>query len=62
MKLYLDGILVKSRPFAGPIGYDNNPVLIGGEDDGAGIPGCCLFKGAIDRVRISYSARRPPFN
>jgi hypothetical protein len=62
MKLYLDGVLVASVPFAGPIAYDRNPVLIGGEDDGLGIPGCCLFAGAIDRVRISHQARRPPFN
>jgi Concanavalin A-like lectin/glucanases superfamily len=59
MELYLDGVLVASAPFAGPIAYDNNPVLIGGDDDGAGIPGCCLFSGAIDRVRISH---RPPFD
>jgi hypothetical protein len=62
MELYLDDVLVASAPFAGPVAYDNNPVLIGGEDDGAGIPGCCLFAGAIDRVKISRRALQPPFN
>jgi hypothetical protein len=52
IELFLDGVLVASEPFAGPIAYDNNPVLIGGEDDGLGIPGCCLFTGAVDQIKI----------
>jgi hypothetical protein len=52
MRLYLDRVEVGSGPFSGTIGYDANPLLIGGEDDGAGIPGCCLFTGLIDDVRI----------
>ena len=56
MKLYLDKKLVASGAFAGAIGYDRNPVLIGGDDDGSGIPGSALFKGLIDQVRISNKA------
>jgi len=59
MRLYLDGNEVASGPFTGPIGYDGNPVLIGAEDDGLGIPGCCLFRGLIDEVRISDQALNP---
>ena len=59
MRLYLDGVEVATGPFFGPIGYDSNPVLIGGEDDGLGIPGCCLFSGNIDEVRISDVALDP---
>jgi len=59
MRLYLDGIQLASGPFSGVIGYDANPVLIGGEDDGRGIPGCCLFQGKIDEVRISDTALKP---
>jgi hypothetical protein len=58
MELFVDAVLVASEPFAGPILYDNNPVLIGGEDDGLGIPGCCLFSGMIDQVKIFDN----PFN
>lgn len=59
MRLYLDKTLLASSPFAGTIGYDRNPVLIGGDDDGSGVPGGALFKGAIDQVRISTQALSP---
>jgi|GEM_PF-1928352 len=59
MRLYLDGKGVASGPFTGNIGYDGNPVLIGAEDDGLGIPGCCFFRGLIDEVRISNLALSP---
>jgi hypothetical protein len=56
MKLYLDKKLVASGAFAGAIRYDRNPILIGGDDDGSGVPGGALFKGLIDEVRISNRA------
>lgn len=59
MRLYLNGTEVSNGPFFGPIGYDMNPLLIGGEDDGGGIPGCCLFRGHIDEVRLSDRALHP---
>ena len=59
MRLYLDRVEVGSTPFSGTIGYDANPLLIGGEDDGAGVPGCCLYNGLIDDVRISDAALAP---
>jgi hypothetical protein len=59
MRLYLNGTEVASDSFSGSIGYDSNPVLIGGEDDGGGIPGCCLFRGHIDEVRLSDGALSP---
>ena len=60
MLLYLDGVVVASAPYGGPIGYDSNPVLIGADDDGGGNPGCCGFLGAMDDVRISDVALSPP--
>jgi hypothetical protein len=59
MRLYLDGVEIASGPFSGTIGYDSNPVLIGGEDDGAGVPGGHMFSGAIDEVRITNVALEP---
>lgn len=60
MLLYLDNQVIASNPFAGPIGYDGNPVLIGADDDGNGVPGCCFFTGGIDEVRMSDVALLPP--
>ncbi len=59
MLLYLDGEEVASENYVGSIGYDSNPVLIGADDDGGGIPGCCLYQGTIDEVRISNVALMP---
>lgn len=59
MRLYLDGLLVATRAFAGPIGYDANPVLIANDDDGFGIPGHAFFRGNIDEIRISNLALSP---
>lgn len=59
MRLYLEGAEVASGAFSGSIGYDSNPVLIGGEDDGGGIPGCCLFRGHLDEIRLSDRALHP---
>ena len=55
MYLFLDGIQVATAPFAGPIGYDENPVLIGADNDAVlgGGPRCCWFQGFIDEVRLS---------
>jgi hypothetical protein len=59
MRLYLNYAQIDSLPFAGPIGYDGNPVLIGADDDGQGVPGCCFFDGEIDEVRVSQVALEP---
>ncbi len=59
MRVYLDGSLLGSTPFAGPIGYDANPVIVGADDDGGGQPGCCYFVGSIDEVRLTAGALLP---
>ncbi len=59
MLLYVDGAIVASAAYGGPVGYDDNPVLIGADDDGGGNPGCCAFIGAMDEVRISDVALSP---
>jgi hypothetical protein len=59
MRLYLDYQEISACPFAGPIAYDDHPVLIGADDDGGGSPGCCFFLGGIDEVRISDVALMP---
>jgi hypothetical protein len=59
MILYLNGEVIASSPYSGQIGYDDNPILIGADDDGAGVPGCCYFVGAIDEVRLSDRALTP---
>ena len=61
MMLYLDTILVASKAFSGPIGWDINPVLIGADNDATlgGGPRCCWFNGLIDEVRLSDSALPP---
>lgn len=61
MMLFLDGILVRSAPFSGPIGWDINPVLIGADNDATlgGGPRCCWFNGLIDEVRLSDYALPP---
>lgn len=56
MVLYVDGDAVATAPYAGSIGYDSHPVLIGADDDGLGTPGDCFFKGNIDEVRITDRA------
>jgi hypothetical protein len=59
MKLYLNGEVLATAPYQGAIGYDSNPIIIGADDDGAGVPGCCYFVGAIDEVRLSDRALTP---
>lgn len=59
MRLYLDMIELGSTPFTGLIPYDDNPVLIGADDDAHLGPGCCWFRGLIDEVRLSDRALQP---
>jgi len=59
MRVYVDGVLGGTTPFAGSIGYDANPVIIGADDDGGGQPGCCYFVGSIDEVRLTAAALDP---
>ena len=61
MRLLLDGVEVAAAPFAGPIGYDANSVLIGADNDAVlgGGPACCFLVGLIDEVRLSDVALRP---
>jgi hypothetical protein len=58
MRLFVDGAEIGSLPFTGPIGYfRTNPVLIGADDDGAGVFG--FFPGNLDEIRISDTALSP---
>lgn len=53
MRLYVDGIEIGNRPLTGNIRVDDNPVTIGGEENGADpqvVDG--EFEGLIDEVRI----------
>lgn len=53
MRLYLDGSEIDNRPLTGNIRVDDNPVTIGGEENGADpqvVEG--EFEGLIDEVRI----------
>ena len=59
MLLYLNGVVIASAPYQGEIGYDGNPIIIGADDDGHGVPGCCYFVGEIDEVRLSDRALMP---
>lgn len=61
MRLYVDRSRVSACAYGGSIGYDDNPVIIAADDDGAGLnlPRCCFFKGAIDEVRITGRALVP---
>jgi hypothetical protein len=52
MRLYVDAQEVASVAYAGDVGYDAHPMLIGGDDDGTGSLGCCLFSGLMDEVQI----------
>lgn len=59
MRIYVDGCEAASAAYAGNIGYDGNPVIIGADDDGGGVPGNAPFHGLIDEVRISRVALDP---
>ena len=61
MRLYINGVLVGSAPFAGMLGYDANPFLIGADNDRAlgGGPACCWFGGRLDEIRLSDQALVP---
>lgn len=61
MRLYTNGVLVGSAPFAGMLGYDANPFLIGADNDSAlgGGPVCCWFGGRLDEIRLSDQALAP---
>jgi hypothetical protein len=59
MRLFINGEETTSGPFQGPVHYDDNPVLIGADDDGGGVPGNAFFLGQIDEVRISEGALSP---
>ncbi|NUN03093.1 MAG: LamG domain-containing protein [Bryobacteraceae bacterium] len=61
MRLYVNGAQVGSVPFAGMLGYDANPFLIGADNDRAlgGGPACCWFGGRLDEIRLSDQALVP---
>ncbi len=60
LRAFVDGVQIGSLSYTGQIGYaTSNPVLIGADDDGQGVPGCCFFPGQIDEVRISDTALEP---
>lgn len=53
MRLYVDGVEIGSQPLTGNIRVDDNPVTIGGEENGAEpqvVDG--EFEGLIDEVRL----------
>ncbi|MEC4814385.1 MAG: LamG domain-containing protein [Scytonema sp. PMC 1069.18] len=53
MRLYVDGVEIDNQPLTGSIRVDDNPVTIGGEENGAEpqvVDG--EFEGLIDEVRI----------
>jgi hypothetical protein len=61
MRLYINGAQVGSAPFAGMLGYDANPFLIGADNDSTmgGGPACCWFDGKLDEIRLSDQALVP---
>lgn len=52
MRLYVDGNQVAASAFAGPMQYDDNPVLIGADDNNPDDLPDNGFDGVIDDVRI----------
>jgi len=53
MRLFVDGIEIDNRSLTGNIRVDNNPVTIGGEENGADLQVVDgEFEGLIDEVRI----------
>jgi hypothetical protein len=53
MRLYIDGVEIGSQPLTGRILVDDNPVTIGGEENGSEsrvVDG--EFDGRIDEVRL----------
>lgn len=52
LHLFLDGSEIDSGPFAGPVGYDTNPVLIGADDNDTDNVPDSGWNGRIDDARI----------
>ncbi|MFZ4622115.1 MAG: fibronectin type III domain-containing protein, partial [Bacteroidota bacterium] len=55
--LYVNGLLAASGANVVPIGYDNHPVVIGGEHENEVLSN--FFDGKVDEVRVSSSLRNP---
>ena len=56
-KLYVNGRLVKSTPYAVPLQYtDTNPLIIGGNTNTQGKKWVDCFHGRIDEVRLYHRA------
>lgn len=59
MRLYVDGNQVAASAFAGPMQYDDNPVLIGADDNNPDDLPDNGWDGVIDEVRIYDRALSP---
>jgi hypothetical protein len=52
MRLFANGVLMQSAAKSGPMQLDNNPLIVGGNEDTASGAPQSLFKGRIDDVRL----------